>query len=344
MVNTVDLMEAIKKGYGLSNCTIKPYGPVWKITSSQGSFMLKKMKVSPNKLTWTADTIQRLSEAGFPNLSPFIRLKNQEPFILINQEQYILSMWYSGKHPSFSNLNDLKTIFRLYGHLHQTSQKVIPLPKNDWCDFEQVLMEKYLFLTSLDKHFLTVQKPNRIDRSLMKWQSYFIKQAELSLLGLHKLKVSQWSKETGEKGFCHKDPAPRNIIVQNPHWIIIDYELSDMDFFISELSTLLHRALTANQWEIEIVEPLLTAYQGSRRLTKIEKQLLPYLICFPRQYWRICQQRYEENLKWSESHFQSKLWDLSNQEKKRYQLLKQWFPDITLPLFQGVSKAEENDD
>lgn len=329
------LIEVVKKEYAISNCTVIPYGPVWKISFPQGLLMLKKMQCIPAKIDWLADVITRLNKAGFKGLSPLILTKNKKPFIFFNNQLYIVTLWYQGKNPNFSGVSDLKKTAATYGYLHQTSKLVIKKTTEPG-DFFKEFQNKYQFLKSLTFNPSSGCKFNRIDRTILKWGDYFLAQAEISLAGLRSLNISQWSKETFEKGFCHKDPAPRNIIIQGSNWFLIDYELSGIDFFIDELTTLIHRAMVVNHWELNVVQIITEAYQTHRKITGTETALIPYLLCFPRQFWRLCSQRYQEQLKWKETHFQAKLWGLLNLENERNNFLRKWFPDLEKPPFGGA--------
>ena len=154
---------------------------------------------------------------------------------------------------------------------------------------------------------------NRLDRSILKWHPYFMSQARLALAGLEAALQSETEPNTIlPQGFCHNDPAPRNIIIKDGIWHLIDLELSGIDPYLKDYATLLERALHLNQWQPVVRELIEASYTQVRPLSMIELRILPYLCCFPRRFWRICQQRFQARLPWSESRYASRFWELTN--------------------------------
>jgi CotS family spore coat protein len=237
----------------------------------------------------------------------------------------VIIPWQPGNHPSFTNRKHLQRAARFWGELHYAAASIAPpdtAPSN--YPFED-LKAKTAFLTAT-LHRLQTQSPgNRIDRTLCKWGDYFLAQAQASLAQLEQLGFDQWSRTTAAKGFCHNDPAPANIIMQNNNWYLIDFELSDFGIFLLELALLVRRALGINRWDPQLVEPLLMAYTTANCVSGDEaRQFLPALLGFPRPFWRLCRQRFHEKLNWTEKHYQSRLWEITNEEPLRVKFLQQW--------------------
>lgn len=91
---------------------------------------------------------------------------------------------------------------------------------------------------------------------------------------------------------------------------------------------LTQRALQANQWSTKTLELLISAYTKERSLTDPELKVLPFLLYFPRRFWRLCSQRYQEHIAWTEKRFQGRLWEIINEEPKRRQFLESWWPEL----------------
>jgi Ser/Thr protein kinase RdoA (MazF antagonist) len=168
-------------------------------------------------------------------------------------------------------------------------------------------------------------RPNRVDRGILKFGPHFIEQAGYCLREIITC-VTDESSGRLPAGFCHHDPAPRNLIRHGGELTLIDFELSGVDLFIHEVTSLLNRCLEANQWNEDIFGLTLGAYQMERRLSSLEIKLLPYFLLFPQKFWRICRQRYDEDLKWTEKRFARRFHQIINQESNRVNFLKRWFP------------------
>jgi CotS family spore coat protein len=323
-----ELLQLIQREYALAVTGHQPFRSVRKLFTAKGVFLLKQMHCTEDHLLRIDFWLQQLIAAGFPWVIPFLSTRECLPFVEFKQKLYIISPWQSGTTPVFTNLNHLKRVAELWGQMHRVSQSVLPademIPLNYWED----LQKKAAFLESLLQSLRARSCVNRIDRSIRKWGGYFLHQARFSLARLEAEDFPKWTRTTAAKGFCHNDPAPRNIIAHSRDWYIIDFELSGSGLFLGDLFTFLQRVLKANQWKTEFIAPLLEVYCRQRPVFPEELKHLPALLCFPRAFLRLCSQRFHENLPWTEKHFQSRLWEITTEEPLRLQLLQSWFPEL----------------
>ncbi|HYH02891.1 MAG TPA: phosphotransferase [Bacillota bacterium] len=323
------LLAAVNRAYGLNADQIKPLHSVWRITSPKGLFILKKMNCSPERLYWLQQQLSQLAAAGFHSLVPVLPTGNDEPFIVFQNQLFIVTPWQSGNNPLFNNLNHLKKAAEFWGKLHSVAQHLTPSSdepvRNHLADFKT----KSRFLENLLTKLNSQKEPNRIDRAILKWGEYYLKQASLSMDYLQGQGYERWL-QTAQRGFCHNDPAPRNIIIQNKNWFLIDFELSGTNLFLDEYALLIGRVLRANQWNPALVAPLSEVYVEQRSAAWDELRFLPGLLCFPRSFWRFCCQRFTEGLEWTEKHYQSRLWEITQQEEpQRLKFLQHWFGELT---------------
>ncbi len=320
-------LPKINQEYTIRGTASKPYNSIWKITTPQGSFSLKRFKSSPHYFTKLITIINDLSKLGFNGLVPIILTKKGLPYIEIDGLYYSLSPWCEGEPPSFTNPNHLIKIAECYGRLHEISRNINFPPE---LQSRNNLTDYFLYLDFLESLIPSLEKRknlNRIDRTILKWGQHFIEQSRLAIQGM---KTFQDRQELflNNQGFCHNDPAPGNIIIKNEICFLIDFEFSNRDLFIKELSMLILRALQVNHWNERILELLIKAYSQERKLIIAEEEILPYLLCFPRRFWRLCSQRYQEKLKWTENRFQKRLWEIIDEEKNRQSLLKLLIPEL----------------
>jgi Ser/Thr protein kinase RdoA (MazF antagonist) len=186
-----------------------------------------------------------------------------------------------------------------------------------------------LFLETLLPDLSRRNNLNRTDHTIINRGEYYLKQGHAALSGMLQLKDS-WPLINNQTGFCHNDPAPGNIIMNKNQPYLIDFEFSNYGHFIKEFAILAQRALQATDWQERTIDILIDSYNKERTLLDAEQELLPYLIYFPRRFWRLCYQRYQERLAWTEKRYQSRLWEITEEEpKRRCFLLKRW-PQLTI--------------
>ena len=324
-------LAEINHHYAISGRTIKPYGRVWRIESTGSAYALKPMHPSADELRRLAAVLINLTVSGFDGLEPPLVTITGRPFMEYTGRRYMLNFWYEGSHPSFCIPEQLMEIGALYARFHQAAQAIGGL--DDW-PLADVLGQFSGRLRFLETLFYPTN-PNRIDRAIRRWLPYFSEQAKRSCAGLKNLDFSGWLSHSERKGFCHNDPAPRNIIMTNGRWRLIDFELSGYACFIAEYATLLTRSLAVLGWNEEAVNTaskLLETYSRIRPLSQMEIQALPYLCCFPQRFWRLCNQRYEEHVDWTEQHFARRLREIILLEPKRRTLLERLFPELRTTL------------
>lgn len=320
----------LKHHYGLECTLCQPQGPVWKVHTHSGVFLLKKTTRSPEDLFWLANSLETLCKAGFKGLIPLLRTRSHQPYCELSDGRYMVMPWVNGTHPSFSTPNHWKRTAALLGSLHRLAQETLypepPPPK-----LIDAYKQKRLFLQTLIDHLKASKHLNRIDRGILRWSDHFLTQAGIALELLDDHPLAKEFFPQSEAGFCHKDPAPRNIIIQNSQWVLIDYDLSAIHWFPAELATLIQRVLITNHWQPNCFDSICEAYHRERPLTETTITLIRILLCFPHRFWRLCSQRFEEKLSWTEGHFQRKFWHVFDEESRRAQLLQSWFPTMPLP-------------
>lgn len=325
-----EILQLVKRKYSITATSVKPFHSVWKLTTATGeAYILKKLKTNPDRFSELARIINQYHAMDFKALIPFLPTCDGEFYINSVNDFYSLSPWCAGEKPSFRNQCHLKLIAQCFGKFHANSKTII---------FPQALINQQgLTEYQTCQDFLELLLPklperdgiNRIDRAIIDWSNYYLQQGRFALLKLADLKNYQ-PLFSNQKGLCHNDPAPGNIMIGNKQCYLIDFEFSNCDLFIKELALLAQRALQAAGWQGPILDILITTYDQERPLLSVELEILPYLICFPRRFWRFCYQRYQEQLPWTEKRYQRRLWEIINEEPKRRRFLQTWWPELNI--------------
>ncbi|NLW48321.1 MAG: phosphotransferase [Firmicutes bacterium] len=323
---TLDLLQILNQQYSISATAIKPFGPIWRVDSAKGCFALKKTGKSTTALSCIFETFVQLKQAGFLALVlPEISLENL-PFFRFKNHIYQLFKWQEGYHPSFLDPALIQNSASLFARLHRSSAEFVKPQDCEPPDLIANLEQRATFLEGIFLGLKSQPHLNRIDRTILKWSEYYLTQAQYCLVGLQNVK--QPPNYSSLLGFCHNDPAPRNIIIKNGAFFLIDFELSAWGLLITEAAKLTTRVLQANNWQPELFDLVIDAYSQERPLVEWEQRILPYLLCFPSQFWRISSQRWEEKLNWSERRFAAKLWKVTTEEPQRLLFLKSILPGL----------------
>jgi CotS family spore coat protein len=297
-------------------------------------YALKRTRQQPAQILQLAQIINDLHGSGFPNVMTLRATKSGQPYARILNETYLLSPWIEGESPDFTSQRHLQMAAKLYGHFHRISQTISLPGKTDISPPEPVraiqneFLEKRAFLITISDSLQGKENSNRIDRHLLKWSGHFIRQAGFCIEQLSTLKPDEWCRKNMGQGFCHNDPAPGNIIIRNRELYLIDFELAAPGLLIKDAAKLLVRSLQANRWPPGLIPLIIEAYTAERELSKEEMLLLPYLCAFPQSFWRLCSQRFQEQLPWTETRFRKKLWEITGAEPARLSCLRSMIPEL----------------
>lgn len=323
-----DLLQVLNQKYNIVATVFKPFGPIWQVDSAKGRFALKRTGCSVKQLVSTADALFKLKKAGFDSaILPEISTENL-PYFQYKNHNYQLFQWRQGRHPSFREPELIRRCAELFARLHRYSMVVDKPPDCELPDLIDSLQQRTAFLERLIFDLKSRPHLNRVDRRILKWSDHFLAQAGFSLSGLQNMMQSPDCMPLF--GFCHNDPAPRNIIIENGAFFLIDFELSAWSLLITDVAKLAGRVLQANNWRQEVFDLVVNGYSQTRTLAELELNILLYLLCFPNHFWRICSQRWEEKLKWSERRFAARLWKIANEEWSRQYFFKSRLPELPL--------------
>lgn len=324
----MDLLRSLNQEFEISAFALKPFGPVWHVKSAKGFFALKRTGSPGEKLVRLFKTLSEIKGAGFHSLILPEISKANLPYLKCNNQYYQLFKWCQGNHPSFRNPSLIPKFAGLFGSLHRISRSVMKPEEGENMDLVANLRQRTAFLEKTIAFLKNERRLNRIDRSILSWSDYFLNQARYSLSGLVNMKQALISDLP--VGFCHNDPAPGNIIIENDQCFLIDFDLSACGLLVMEVAKLTGRVLQANNWQPTAFNLVIDAYSRERTISDWERTVLPYLLCFPQHFWRISSQRWEEKLKWSERRFAARFWEITNAERQRLFFLKSQLPQLPI--------------
>ncbi len=314
----MELLQKISRDYSISATAIKPFHSVWKVIAPEQTYILKKIKGIPDHFSMIARIVNELYQQGLSQLVPTSLTRNGECYFQWNGENFSLSQCLAGEKPSFSTPQHIKRIGQFFGKIHEFSRQT-SFPKEL---YNRQGIEEYHgyhhFLKNLLPQLPARTDLNRVDRTVIEWGDYFLQQSREVIQELEKFPgLDSLLRE--EKGFCHNDPAPGNIIMDRLQCYLIDFEFVNFDYWLKELAHLAMRVLQATNWDSNksSLDILLEAYHHERPLLDIEFKVIPVLLRFPRRFWRFCHQRYQENLPWPERRYQNRIWEIISEETKR---------------------------
>lgn len=132
-----------------------------------------------------------------------------------------------------------------------------------------------------------------------------------------------------EKGcLCHGDYQQHNILRGNREFSIINFEKFVMDNPVRDICLFLRKVMEKNNWNAELGESILHAYDVGNPLPARSFVELYYRMAYPVKFWKIVNFYYNARKVWTPEKNIEKLNVLMEQELQKQRFLDQVFRDV----------------
>lgn len=294
-INVDEFISAAKldENWGLTVLSAKQVRAIVKVETNKGTYALKKVDYSPEKLNFIYEAQEHLWKNGFQNQSRWLVTKSGKPFFEIgNGHSYYLNNWINGKESDIKKLDQLIEITELQATLHQSSRGFIPSPnaeiKTRWEDWESDYELNIARLRNLYNQ-VKIGPESDMDLAFLNTAEEAIKMAET---GMELLKASAYkevlNQAIDEKGFVHGDFVYHNFIRSNEGKMhVIDFDFCVQNLRVRDLAVFLVSLMHRADWDVVLNEKILKAYHKVYPLSEEELKILKAIMHFPKHYWRV---------------------------------------------------------
>lgn len=279
---------------------------VYKVTSNNCSYCLKKIYFSVEDLLFVYSTIEWLYryDIKVPRILP---TKENGRFVNYKDMLFILTPWIDGEKCSYDNIdNVLKAIVNL-AKIHKSTVNFHPIEgSSNRTGFEDLY-------SSLNKHFQQLLLcSNLAFKYGDKFSKTFLQYFDINMI-LAQTAVdiaSTINNNNLYKTLCHLDYVNKNIIFDSSGEIwTIDFDKCKMDYRVHDLSYFFRRLLKRDntKWDLELTINCLNLYEEIYPLNLDEyKSILVYL-AFPQKFWKISRDYYNNINKCNKNSFNTLL-------------------------------------
>lgn len=275
---------------------------VYKITSSQNIYCLKKVYYSEKDLLFIYSALEWLFRYGLkvPNLLP-----NRKGGRFVNYKNmlFILTPWIVGEKCDYDNNTHVLSSASALATMHFYSENFFPIEgSNIRQNFENIYV-------SVNKHFFDLLSfSNLAENYKSPFSIIFLENFETSIK-LAKITTkfaSTINFHNLNKSLCHLDFVNKNIIFDknNEIWLI-DFDKCKIDYCVHDISYFLRRFLRRDttKWNIELLKGCLEKYEDVRPLNLDEYKYILTYICFPQKYWKTSKDYYKNIKECDKSNF-----------------------------------------
>jgi CotS family spore coat protein len=294
-----------------TSCKIRS---VYKITSNTGVLCLKKIKHGHKKVQNSNNLVLGLKNAGFSNVSSFLKTKNGELSVKYNKYTLYVTEWIDGEECQLENLPEILNCTKLLAQFHLAANKIdtktYKLHNNlkDWPSiFNSNLHDLEKFKDFIARKKIKNEFDHIYDRYIDKFYSRGINALNTLISSdYHKLSRQAYQNKT----LCHDSFYYQNIIKKsNNEYYIIDLDSVIIDLQVMDLGKFIRRLMTKSdfQWNFSKARYIIEAYHNEKPLSAEELEVMLALIIFPHKFWKLGRKRYIKQKNWSENKYMHKL-------------------------------------
>lgn len=320
----------IERQFGIEIETLKANKGVYYLKTNKGERCLKKINYGPQKLLFVYGAKDHLIKNGFDKVDKYFLNIEGEPYALVNEDLYTLSIWLKGRECDFHKIPEVKLAAETLAKLHEASKGYDP-PENSklksdlgrWLN----LMQKRV--KSLDKmRDMVRKKSNKSDFDLI-----YIKSMEFyKEMGKEAFNTLQNSNYLGlceiaenDKSFCHHDFTYHNIIIdENNDVNVIDFDYCKREIRAFDISNFMIKVLKRVEWNFEYAKAIIDAYDSVSPIKEDEYKVLLAYLQFPQRYWRLANRYYYNEVNWGQNTFAKRLQGIIDEQENYLEFLEKF--------------------
>ncbi|MDV3426917.1 MAG: CotS family spore coat protein [Bacillota bacterium] len=307
------LKYVIEDNYGLTPKKIEKIKNIFKITCDNGTYTLKVIPYSKERLNFILGAYKHLIEKGLKEILDIIKTKNGCDFIEIDQGYAYLNKFFESRVVSYDNPFELSLSAKALGRLHKFSRGFKINEEMDiralWGLWPLNFKNKERDILSFKKEISKKKEKTDFDLGYLSLIDDEVVSIEQSLEKIINSNYESLMKEEVVlEGFCHHDFAHHNILINNDlDMKIIDFDYVLLDSHLHDLASLIIRKMRYNKWSIEDALFIMKSYNSEYRIIEEELEVMDGFIQFPQDFWQVGIQYYIEKQPWGEDFFNKKI-------------------------------------
>ncbi len=330
MIESRELVEAT---YSLKISSIKPCRAGYILDTDQGRKYLRQCQCSENRILYVHEAKQHLIAQGFTTLDPYAVTVDGNPYMVIDNQNYILTPFIDGRECEFGEDSDAVRASTTLAAMHKASKgfkgrsrhnitsELGKLPENLTKRYDEIMRMRrkaerergafdYIYLDCVDK---------------------FIALAEESLTLLEGPEYGRLVKKTlHEGGICHHDYSYQNILMKGSTTYITGFETCGEEIRIYDLVNLLRRKMRKCNWNPQKAAMILKAYSELEPLSGDEIVVMKAMLLFPQKFWRVANRYYNSRRSWAQKNFTGMLEEVVAEYHEHTRFMSQYDELVSL--------------
>jgi len=296
--------------------------------TKDGIYILKEYKGTPERLLRIGPVLTRIRENGYADIEEILANKEGEYFCVdYDRTTYIVKRYFQAKECNIRDraeyLGAIRALARLHKAMDGAGEGIFETDKLpiEW-EYEKHNQE----LRRVRKYLKEKGQKSEFERFLQNNYDLFYEQALAAMEKLQQEDRAAWLHSmNAHHMICHGDYQYHNILMDQGHCFIVNFEKITADNPIRDLYLFVRKLLEKNNWDPSLGKELMRTYNEERNLQEEDLLQLKYRFYYPEKFWKIVNFYYNSPKSWISCKNGEKLEKLLEQEKVRETLLKSIF-------------------
>ena len=307
---------------GIRNESYKEKKGVWRIRTSQGLKILKKVSYSEETLWFIMDAVRYLSLNGVH--IPRVNLTSEgKEYAYTEGACYILSDAIEGRNPRYSSPQELDMVACGLAAFHKASKGFIPSPEAKpkyhlglWIEDYSSQVED---IKALSEKYSLEHADDAVNFIILKEMPHFCERASRAIELLRGKEYADWVSETRQTGcLCHQDFAAGNLIISpSGDLYVLDTDSITIDIAARDIRKLLNKVMKkAGKWDAALASRILERYQAVNPLTPPQWEVVRLDLMFPHLFvGAVNKYYYKRDKEWNNEKYKQRIIEMSAFEK-----------------------------
>lgn len=296
--------------------------------TDKGMKILTEYKGYKEKAVLLDSLMEDIKQKGFLYIDSFVRNKENELVTTdVDGKLYVVKDFPDGTECNVKDKKECEEVAKQIARLHHC-MKGFPSDCRSFVTKENIRSEFLKRNTELKRVRTFIRKNSaKTDFELLFLKEYerFLSQAEKAMDYLSD-EICEFlcNKIATELTYCHGDCSHHNLLVDEDHINIINFEKYKLDTQLKDICLFLRKILEKNDWNREFGTEILDAYASVQPLSKEELSYLYARLIYPEKFAKIANSYLNQRKSLPAKRQSEKLISLLNMEEKRTKFLEQY--------------------
>lgn len=264
--------------------------------TDKGVKMIRAINQSTDKIIFVHNIKEYLINKGFKNLDKYYLSKEGNPYVISEDNIYVMTDYYPFEECDLSNKLHLEKSINLLANFHKLVQSFSYDINDDdieFIDLAKIFEKKIDSLAKMKKLVSKQKNLTDFEINFIKNYNYFYQKANNSLEIILKYNYQNINKLARKNKMLCYNRAKEDAIFIGDNAYLTQMENLDLNHFIYDIARFLSRYIKKHKDNKTSLEEILTTYS---KINYIDGNLLPILyalITFPDRYIQTCQGFFE---------------------------------------------------